>query len=76
MRLRVSESHWIQSRKQLSDALIEGLARQASALVILPRGDGCPPFSNCNSRRPHSALDKKTPDELYFASLPALPKAA
>ena len=29
-----------------------------------------------NSRRPHTALDKKTPDEFYFASLPALPKAA
>ena len=29
-----------------------------------------------NGRRPHTALDKKTPDEFYFASLPALPKAA
>ena len=29
-----------------------------------------------NTRRPHSTLDKKTPDEFYFASLPALPKAA
>ena len=26
--------------------------------------------------RPHWSLDKKTPDEFYFASLPALPKAA
>ena len=29
-----------------------------------------------NSRRPHSTLDKKTPDEFYFASLPAIQKAA
>ncbi len=28
-----------------------------------------------NTRRPHSTLDKKTPDEFYFASLPALPQA-
>jgi putative transposase len=29
-----------------------------------------------NSRRPHTALDTKTPDEFYFASLPAMQKAA
>ena len=29
-----------------------------------------------NNRRPHSALDRKTPDEFYFASLPATQKAA
>jgi len=29
-----------------------------------------------DTRRPHSTPDKKTPDEFYFASLPALPKAA
>jgi putative transposase len=29
-----------------------------------------------NTRRPQSTLDKKTPDEFYFASLPALLKAA
>ena len=29
-----------------------------------------------NKRRPHSALDRKTPDEFYFASLPATQKAA
>ena len=29
-----------------------------------------------NTRRPHSALDKMTPDEFYFAALPALPLAA
>ena len=29
-----------------------------------------------NNRRPHTALDKKTPDEFYFASLPAIQKAA
>jgi putative transposase len=29
-----------------------------------------------NTRRPHSTLDKKTPDEFYFGSLPAFPKAA
>ena len=29
-----------------------------------------------NMRRPHSALDKKTPDEFYFRSLPTLQKAA
>jgi putative transposase len=29
-----------------------------------------------NTRRPHSTLDKKTPDEFYFASLAPLPKAA
>ena len=27
-----------------------------------------------NTRRPHSTLNKNTPDEFYFASLPALPK--
>lgn len=29
-----------------------------------------------NARRPHSSLDRKTPDEFYFASLPAMTKAA
>ncbi len=29
-----------------------------------------------NSRRPHSALDKSTPDEYYFASLPAIEQAS
>ena len=29
-----------------------------------------------NSRRPHSALDRSTPDEFYFASLPAIQQAA
>jgi len=29
-----------------------------------------------NARRPHSSLDGKTPDEFYFASLPAIRKAA
>ena len=29
-----------------------------------------------NTRRPHSALDKKTPDEFYFASLPLISGAA
>ncbi|MFN9676308.1 MAG: transposase, partial [Betaproteobacteria bacterium] len=29
-----------------------------------------------NTRRPHSSLDRKTPDEFYFASLTALKKAA
>ena len=29
-----------------------------------------------NTRRPHSTLDKKTPDEFYFASLAPLAKAA
>ena len=29
-----------------------------------------------NMRRPHSSLDGKTPDEFYFASLPATRKAA
>jgi putative transposase len=29
-----------------------------------------------NARRPHSSLDRKTPDEFYFASLPAMKKAA
>jgi len=29
-----------------------------------------------NSGRPHTALDMKTPDEFYFASLPAMQKAA
>jgi len=28
-----------------------------------------------NSRRPHASLDRMTPDEVYFESLPALPKA-
>jgi putative transposase len=29
-----------------------------------------------NTQRPHSSLDKKTPDEFYFASLPAIQQAA
>jgi putative transposase len=29
-----------------------------------------------NTCRPHSSLDRKTPDEFYFASLPAMRKAA
>ena len=29
-----------------------------------------------NSRRPHSSLDKKTPDEFYFATLAPLAAAA
>ena len=29
-----------------------------------------------NARRPHSSLDKATPDEFYFATLPAIKKAA
>ena len=33
-------------------------------------------FTFYNQRRPHTALDDKTPDEFYFDNLPALPKAA
>ena len=29
-----------------------------------------------NTARPHSSLDKKTPDEFYFATLPAIKRAA
>ena len=29
-----------------------------------------------NARRPHSSLDRKTPDEFYFATLPVMKKAA
>ncbi len=29
-----------------------------------------------NERRPHSSLGARTPDEAYFASLPAMVKAA
>ena len=29
-----------------------------------------------NAARPHSSLDKKTPDEFYFAPLPAIKRAA
>ena len=29
-----------------------------------------------NTRRPHSALGAKTPDEFYFATLPAIQQAA
>jgi putative transposase len=29
-----------------------------------------------NVRRPHSSLDKRTPDEFYFATLPAMKEAA
>ena len=29
-----------------------------------------------NARRPHSSLDKRTPDEFYFAKLPAMKEAA
>ncbi len=33
-------------------------------------------FTFYNQRRPHTALDDKTPDEFYFDNLPVLPKAA
>ncbi len=33
-------------------------------------------FAFYNARRPHSSLDGKTPDEFFFASLPATRKAA
>ena len=33
-------------------------------------------FAFYNARRPHSSLDGSTPDEFYFASLPATRKAA
>ena len=33
-------------------------------------------FKFYNQRRPHSALDDKTPDEFYFDNLPALQNAA
>ena len=33
-------------------------------------------FTFYNQRRPHTALDDKTPDEFYFENLPALLKAA
>ena len=29
-----------------------------------------------NTARPHSSLDKQTPDEFYFATLPAIKQAA
>ena len=29
-----------------------------------------------NTARPHSSLDKQTPDEFYFATLPAIEQAA
>ena len=29
-----------------------------------------------NVRRPHSSLDKRTPDEFYFATLPAMKEVA
>ena len=29
-----------------------------------------------NVRRPHSSLDKRTPDEFYFPTLPAMKEAA
>ena len=29
-----------------------------------------------NNRRPHSSLDKQTPDEFYFERLPEQPQAA
>jgi putative transposase len=29
-----------------------------------------------NTRRPHSSLDRQTPDEAYFAALPSIPMAA
>jgi len=33
-------------------------------------------FAFYNQRRPHTALDDNTPDEVYFANLPALPQTA
>jgi putative transposase len=33
-------------------------------------------FRFYNQQRPHTALDGKTPDKVYFENLPALPKAA
>ena len=32
-------------------------------------------FARYNQIRPHLSLDDKTPDEIYFDNLPALPKA-
>jgi putative transposase len=29
-----------------------------------------------NTERPHSSMNKKTPDEFYFATLPAIKQAA
>jgi putative transposase len=29
-----------------------------------------------NTRRPHSSLDRQTPDEAYFTALPSIPMAA
>jgi putative transposase len=29
-----------------------------------------------NTRRPHSSLDGRTPDEAYFTALPSIPMAA
>ena len=33
-------------------------------------------FKRYNGRRPHHALDGRTPDDVYYATLPSLPKAA
>ena len=33
-------------------------------------------FAFYNQRRPHTALDDKTPDEFYFENLPALSQTA
>ena len=30
----------------------------------------------CNAKRPHSSLDRKTPDEAYFTLLPIIQQAA
>ena len=45
-------------------------------MVARVAGDGAADIDFYNARRPHSSLDKHTPDEFYFATLPAVQQAA
>jgi putative transposase len=54
----------------------EGVYLHAYESVAEPKAGIARYIDFYNSRRPHSSLDKKTPDELYFATLPQLRVAA
>ena len=44
--------------------------------LLATRYYGCSVDGFYNTARPHSSLDKKTPQEFYFATLPAIKRAA
>jgi hypothetical protein len=44
--------------------------------LLATRYHECSVVGLYNTEGPHSSLDKKTPDEIYFATLPAIKQAA